>query len=66
MIHAGAIDLEPGSPLFDHQAQLGIESSIHDFRSLLAAQQEPHEISYRTRAFSASEIGANLERIRTA
>jgi radical SAM superfamily enzyme YgiQ (UPF0313 family) len=63
-IHAGAIDLEPGSPLFDHQAQLGIESDVFDFPSLLRSQKIAREIRYRTRAFTSEEILRNLERIR--
>lgn len=65
-IHAGAIDLEPGSPLFRHQSRLGVHSDIHDFKGLLEAQMEDRQIHYRTDHLGQQEIEDRIRLYRVA
>ncbi len=56
-IHAGIIDIEPGSMLFDRPERLGVTTTISDFASLLRAQADgPSELNYRTEELSAEDI----------
>lgn len=65
-VYAGAIDLEPGSPLFQHQSKLGVRSNVHDFRGLLDAQMDDRTIHYRTDHLDQDEIEERIRLYRVA
>lgn len=58
-VHVGPIELEPGSPLFEHRRKLGVESPVSTFRALVSSQEAPQPLTYRTRDFSTQAILEN-------